>query len=117
MIMSKKINVCFGDTSSFCCPSRRCCRICCCEKPRLYLNHNLNSNILPVSAFLAQIDKHGRQTGEECDVTSVFRDVCEAKVRCRFTQAEYRDRARDVCQDDSYNESQLIFMYSCLPGA
>ena len=66
-------------------------------------------------SFLVQTDEFGRQVGDDCDSTSTFAAFCEATVRCRFTQAEYRDAVRDVC-GAAYDQAQGTFVYNCLPG-
>ena len=74
-----------------------------------------DDSILTVRSFLVQTDEFGRQVGDDCDSTSTFAAFCEATVRCRFTQAEYRDAVRDVC-GAAYDQAQGTFVYNCLPG-
>ena len=72
--------------------------------------------ILTVRSFLIQINTDdGLQFGDPCDTTSTFAELCEATVRCRFTQTEYRDAVRDVC-GATYDQAQMTFVYNCLPG-
>ena len=72
--------------------------------------------IQPVVSFLTKTTDFWRQhiPGEECDVTPQFDRFCEATVRCQFTQTEFRTAAREMCAED-FNESQIIFAYTCLP--
>ena len=71
--------------------------------------------IFPTSSFLIQTDDPGFQTGDPCEITPTFDEFCEATVRCRFTQTEYRDAVRDVCSAD-YDQGQLLFNFICFPG-
>ena len=71
--------------------------------------------ILTVRSFLVQTDEFGGQFGDRCDTTSTFAAFCEATVRCRFTQTEYRAEIRHVC-GAAYDQAQMIFAYNCLPG-
>ena len=71
--------------------------------------------ILTVRSLLVQIDEFGGQFGDRCDTTSTFAELCEATVRCRFTQTEHRDAVRDVC-GATYDQAQMTFVYSCLSG-
>ena len=73
-----------------------------------------DGSILTVEAFLVQIDR-GRPVGGDCDTTSTFSEFCEATVRCRFTQTEFRAAVRDVC-GAAYDEAQGTIFYNCLPG-
>ena len=70
---------------------------------------------LPVNAFLQQVDDQDATVGDQCDVTDTFNEFCEGVVICRFTQGEFRDEARSVC-NASYDEAQMTFVYNCLPG-
>ena len=74
-----------------------------------------DDSILTVRAFLVQTDELGGQFGDRCDTTPTFAEFCDATVRCRFTQTEYRDAVRDVCGAD-YDQAQMTFVYSCLSG-
>ena len=71
--------------------------------------------ILPTNASLIQTDGFGRPFGDECGITSTFAEFCEAIVRCRFTQTEFRAAAVDLCSAD-YDQGLLIFNYMCFPG-
>ena len=73
-----------------------------------------DDSILTVEAFV-QINDRGRPVGDECDTTSTFAEFCEATVRCRFTQTEFRAAVRDVC-DEAYDEARITFLYNCLSG-
>ena len=73
-----------------------------------------DDSILTVEAFV-QINNRGRRVSDECDTTPTFAEFCEATVRCRFTQAEFRTAVRDVC-DEAYDEARITFLYNCLSG-
>ena len=71
--------------------------------------------ILTVRAAFDQTDRFGRPFGDECVTTSTFAEFCEATVRCRFTQAEFRAAIGDLCSAD-YDQARITFAYECLPG-
>ena len=74
-----------------------------------------DDSMLIVSSFVVQSDGFGGQLGDRCDTTPTFAEFCEATVRCRFTQTEFRAAVRDVCGAD-YDQGQIAFAYRCLPG-
>ena len=71
--------------------------------------------ILPVSSFAAQVDELENEFGDKCWFTSTFAEFCEATVRCRFTQTEFRPAVVDQCGSD-YDRAKIAFAYDCLPG-
>ena len=72
--------------------------------------------ILTVRSFLIQINTDdGLQFGDPCDTTPTFAEFCEATVRCRFTQTEFRAAVVDLCSEDYY-QAQLHVFYNCWSG-
>ena len=71
--------------------------------------------ILPVSCFATQVDEFGDVYGDKCFITSTFAAFCEATVRCRFTQTEFRPAVVDIC-GSYYDRAKISFAYDCLPG-
>ena len=62
-----------------------------------------------------QIDGRGKAVSDYCFITSAFAEFCEATVRCRFTQTEFRPAVVDICGSD-YDRALMTFGYKCLPG-
>ena len=74
-----------------------------------------DDSIRTVDAHLLPINDLGMPVGDDCDTTPTFAEFCEATVRCRFTQTEFRAAVRDVC-DEAYDEARITFLYNCLSG-
>ena len=79
------------------------------------LNRCRDASIFIIQSFLRQIDEFGGDIGDKCYITSTFSEFCEATVRCRFTQAEFRAAIGDLCSAD-YDQARITFAYECLPG-
>ena len=79
------------------------------------LNLCRDASIIIIQSFLVEIDRFGGDIGDRCYITSTFAEFCEATVRCRFTQTEFRAAVGDLCSDD-YDQALLSFAYECLSG-
>ena len=71
--------------------------------------------IATVDSWLVRTDQFGTPFGDPCTSASTFAAFCQATVRCRFTQQEFRAEVQDVCGAE-YDEAQISFRYSCLSG-
>ena len=71
--------------------------------------------IATVDSWLVHTDQFGMAFGDPCTSASTFAAFCQAIVRCRFTQQEFRAEVQDVCGAE-YDEAQISFRYSCLSG-
>ena len=74
-----------------------------------------DDSIRTVDAHLLPINDLGMPVGDDCDTTPTFAEFCEATVRCRFTQTEFRAAVVDLCSEDSY-QAQLHVFYNCWSG-
>ena len=79
------------------------------------LNRCRDASIIIIQSFLTKSDEFGGDIGDKCYIKSTFAEFCEASVRCRFTQTEYRAAVRDLCSAD-YDRARITFAYECLPG-
>ena len=71
--------------------------------------------IATVDSWLMRTDQFGTPFGDRCTSASTFSELCQATVRCRFTQQAFRAEVQDVCGAE-YDEAQISFRYSCLSG-
>ena len=75
-----------------------------------------DDSIRTVDAHLLPINDRGMPVGDDCDTTPTFAEFCEATVRCRFTQTEYRAAVRDANCGADYDRARATLIYNCLPG-